>query len=43
MPDNIPIVGDDPAWKRSVDNHILNLENKIKQLESLIAGLSKRV
>lgn len=43
MPDNIPITGDDAAWKRSVDAHIAELERQLKILTLQLQGLSKRV
>jgi hypothetical protein len=43
MPNNEPIRGDDAAWKRKVDQTLINLQQQIDALKNQIKYLQKRV
>lgn len=43
MPANIKIEGDDPVWKRKVDEVLVEQANLIRTLQSKIAYLESRV
>ena len=42
MPSNEPIRGDDAAWKRRVDDAIINIQNQLITIKQQIAYLQKR-